>query len=333
MLYPLKLSAALKDYIWGGRRLIDEFHKKTNLDSVAESWELAARDEGESIISNGRYKNLTIREYVKKVGEDVLGTNASRFATFPLMVKLLDANEILSVQVHPSDEEAKFLPNAEGKTELWYIIDATPDAKLLYGVKEPMTSEEFAEHIKNNTLLDKCNYVNPKKGDVMLVTPGTLHAIGAGILLIEIQQNSNTTYRAYDYDRRGKDGKPRTLHIKEAVKVAKLRPPKRSKEEKVALPKIGDATRAEIGNNEYFRAEHIKIEGNAEFFVGGETFQTFTVIGGDVKLCAYEKKLQEDENELDLTVGDTVFLPANMGKYQVFGKAEFIMSEITRINL
>ena len=332
MLYPLKLAAALKDYIWGGRRLIDEFHKKTDMDSVAESWELAARDEGESVILNGRYKNLTMREYIKKVGQDALGKNASRFETFPLMVKLLDAKEILSVQVHPSDEEAKFLPGAEGKTELWYIIDAAPNAELLYGVKEPMTNEEFAEHIKNNTLLDKCNYVNPKKGDVMLVTPGTLHAIGAGILLIEIQQNSNTTYRAYDYDRRGKDGKPRTLHIKEAVKVAKLQPPERNKEKKIPLPKVDDAIRTEIGNNEHFRAEYINLAGNAKFFAGEKTFQTFTVIGGGVKLRVCNENLLEDEKELDLTKGDTVFLPADMGEYRIFGKSELIMSEVTEKN-
>lgn len=328
MLYPLKLSAALKDYIWGGRRLIDEFHKKTNMETVAESWELAARDEGESVILNGRYKDLTIREYVKKVGKIALGKNAARFSTFPLMVKILDAKEILSVQVHPSDEEAKFLPNAEGKTELWYIIDAKPDAKLLYGVKEAMTNEEFAEHIKNNTLLEKCNYVNPKKGDVMLVSSGTLHAIGAGILLLEVQQNSNTTYRAYDYDRRGKDGKPRELHIKEAVKVAKLEPPKRNKEKKIPLPKIGDAIREEIGNNEHFRAEHINLTGEAEFFTDEHSFQTFTVISGDMNLKVLNEGLQKDESELDLAMGDTVFLPANMGKYKVFGNAEFIMSEI-----
>lgn len=328
MLYPLKLAAALKDYIWGGRRLIDEFNKKTDLDSVAESWELAARDEGESVVLNGRYKDLTMREYVDKVGKEVLGLHAKRFLTFPLMVKILDAKETLSVQVHPSNEEAKSLPNAEGKTELWYIIDAKLDSKLLFGVKEPMSNAEFREHIKNNTLLDKCNYVYPKKGDVLLVTPGTLHAIGAGILLLEVQQNSNTTYRAYDYDRRGKDGKPRQLHIKEAVKVVKLNPPKSNTETVLKLEKIGDAERNEIGNNEYFRVEHVKLNGEAEFFTDENSFKTFTVIAGNMKLNVFDAQLEKDEKEILLEKGDTVFLPANMGKYKVSGNSEFIISEI-----
>ncbi len=328
MLYPLKLKAALKDYIWGGRRLIEEFNKETDLETVAESWELAARDEGESVIINGRYKNFTMREYVKELGQIVLGERAKRFSTFPLMVKILDAKETLSVQVHPSNEEAKTLPNAEGKTELWYIMDAKPGAKLLFGVKEKMTQEEFAEHIKNNTLLEKCNYAEPKKGDVMLVTPGTLHAIGAGILLLEVQQNSNTTYRAYDYDRRGKDGKPRELHVKEATQVVKLDPPKSNTEKTVKLEDIGDAERIEIGNNEHFRAEHIMLNGNAEFFTDKNTFKTFTVIAGDMTLSVTGDELAKDEKELKLNMGDTVFLPANMGKFKISGNSEFIMSDI-----
>lgn len=328
MLYPLKLKAALKDYIWGGRRLIEEFHKETELDTVAESWELAARDEGENVIVNGRYKNFTIREYMKELGKVVLGERAKRFPAFPLMVKILDAKETLSVQVHPSNEEAKVLPNAEGKTELWYIMDAKPGAKLLFGVKEKMTKEEFREHIKNNTLLEKCNYAEPKKGDVMLVTPGTLHAIGAGILLLEVQQNSNTTYRAYDYDRRGKDGKPRELHVKEAEQVVKLNPPKSNTEKTVKLPSIGNAEREEIGNNEYFRSEHVKLNGEAEFFTDENTFKTFTVISGDMKLSVNNEKLNDDEKEILLNTGDTVFLPANMGKFKISGISEFIMSDI-----
>lgn len=328
MLYPLKLAAALKDYIWGGRRLIEEFHKKTNLENVAESWELAARDEGESIVLNGRYKNLTMREYVKTLGKEVLGIRAARFETFPLMVKILDAKETLSVQVHPSNEEAKHLPNAEGKTELWYIIDAKPGAKLLYGVKEPMTNEEFRKYVENNTLLERCNYREPKKGDVMLVTPGMLHAIGAGILLLEVQQNSNTTYRAYDYDRRDKNGQPRQLHIKEATQVVKLIPPKSNTEKTVKLKKIGDAEREEIGNNEHFRAEHINLNGEAEFLIDKNTFKTFTLIAGDMKLNINNDNLEEDEKELVLTKGDTIFLPANMGKYKISGNSEFIISEI-----
>lgn len=328
MYYPLKLAAALKEYIWGGRRLIDEFHKKTDMENIAESWELASRREGESVILNGRYKDLTMSEYVKKIGKNALGKRAERFSSFPLMVKLLDAKETLSVQVHPSNEEAKHLPNAEGKTELWYIIDSAPDSKLLYGVKEPMTNAEFAEHIKNNTLLEKCNYVHPEKGDVLLVTPGTLHAIGAGIFLLEVQQNSNTTYRAYDYDRRGKDGKPRELHIKEAVEVAKLQPPIRNKEIIKPLPKIGDAARNEIGNNEYFRSEYISLNGEAEFFTDETTFKTFTVISGEMQINLSNENLEEDEKKIELLSGDTVFLPANMGKYKIMGNSEFILSEI-----
>ncbi|MBO6178046.1 MAG: class I mannose-6-phosphate isomerase [Selenomonadaceae bacterium] len=328
MYYPMKLLPALKEYIWGGRRLIDECHKKTDLDNVAESWELASRKEGESFISNGRFKGLSMSEYVEKVGKDALGSRAKRFSTFPLMVKLLDAKETLSVQVHPSDENAKKFPLAEGKTELWYIIDAAPDSKLLYGLKEAMTKEEFANHIKNGTLLEVCNYVNPKKGDVMLVSPGTLHAIGAGVFLLEVQQNSNTTYRVYDYERRGKDGKLRQLHVNEALQVTNLNPPKRNMEILTSLPQIGDAIRKEIGHNEHFRSEYISLNGYAEFFVGDKSFQTFTVISGNLKLNLLESFDVEDEGTLDLSLGDTVFLPANMGRFTIEGRAEIILSEI-----
>ncbi|MBR3623377.1 MAG: class I mannose-6-phosphate isomerase [Selenomonadaceae bacterium] len=328
MYYPMKLLPALKEYIWGGRRLINEFHKETDLDNVAESWELASRAEGESFIANGRFKGLSMSEFVKKVGKKALGSRAERFSTFPLMVKLLDAKETLSVQVHPSNEDAKKFPGAEGKTELWYIIDAASDAKLLYGVNKAMNRDEFANHIKDGTLLDYCNYVNPKKGDVMLVSPGTLHAIGAGVLLLEVQQNSNTTYRVYDYERRGKDGKLRQLHVKEAVQVANLTPPKRNTMILNPLPSVGDAVRTEIGNNEHFRSEHISLKGNAEFFVGEKSFQTFTVIAGNLTIKLMEAFDADDEGALNLSQGDTVFLPANMGKFYIDGDAEFILSEI-----
>lgn len=211
----LKLKAPCKDYIWGGNRLREEYGKELDSDKIAESWELSCHKDGQSMIVGGEFDGKTLSDYIEAKGKSaVLGKNCDRFEYFPVLIKLIDAKDNLSVQVHPSNDYALRVEGEYGKTEMWYIVDCDPGAELLYGFKHEISKEEFAERIANNTLLEVTNNVPVHKGDVFFIESGTLHAIGKGILIAEIQQNSNTTYRIYDYGRVGKDGKPRELHVR-----------------------------------------------------------------------------------------------------------------------
>lgn len=220
----LKLRAAYKDYIWGGNRLISDFKKTDAPQRLAESWELSCHRDGESVIRGGEYDGLTLSEYIEKRGKGVLGKNCGRFDVFPVLIKLIDATQDLSVQVHPDDEYALREEGEYGKSEMWYIVDCEEDSQIVYGVRKEIRKHEFSEAIKNNTLSDVMNYVPVRKGDVFFIEAGTLHTIGKGIVIAEIQQNSNTTYRVYDYGRKDADGKTRSLHIEKALDVTKLSP-------------------------------------------------------------------------------------------------------------
>ena len=194
-------SPAFKDYLWGGTKLRDVYGKKCDYDKVAESWELSTHPAGQSTLSGGKYDGLTFGDYIEKAGKAVLGTNCARFKEFPVLIKFIDAKDPLSVQVHPSDEYALRVEGEYGKTEMWYVVDCEPGASLYFGVNRAITKDEFRKRIEENTLTDVLYKADVKKGDVFFIQSGTIHAIGAGILICEIQQNSNTTYRVYDYGR------------------------------------------------------------------------------------------------------------------------------------
>ena len=202
----------------------DEYGKKCDFDKVAESWELSCHKDGNSVIDSGEYKGLTLSEYVEKAGKAVLGTDCEKFENFPILIKLIDAKDNLSVQVHPDNEYALRVEGEYGKTEMWYVVDCDPGASLLYGFTHEISKEEFRQRIENNTLLEVTNRVEVHPGDVFFIESRTLHAIGKGILIAEIQQNSNTTYRVYDYGRVGADGKPRQLHIEKHWMLRGWRP-------------------------------------------------------------------------------------------------------------
>ena len=208
----LKLQPVFKDYIWGGTRLRDEYGFESPLEKLAEGWMLSCHKDGENTVLNGEYKGKTLSELIKD-NPEFLGENGKKFEYFPILIKLIDAKNDLSVQVHPDNEYALRVEKEYGKTECWYILDCDEGAELIYGFNKKISSEEFKKKIADNTFLDTVNKVKVKKGDLFFIEAGTLHAIGKGILLAEIQQNSNTTYRVYDYGRLGADGKPRELHI------------------------------------------------------------------------------------------------------------------------
>lgn len=318
-MYPVKLIPPLKDYIWGGTRLKKDFNKKSDLDIVAESWELACHKDGESIIANGEFAGKTLSDYINSNGKSVLGTNCDRFDNFPVLIKLIDAKDNLSVQVHPDNDYALKYEGEPGKTEMWYIVDCEDDAELIYGFKDTITKEEFKRRIEDNTLLDVVKKVKVKKGDVFFIKSGTLHAIGKGILIAEIQQNSNTTYRVYDYGRIGPDGKPRQLHIEKAIDVTELSPtPEYTFGE---IENCNGYTKRILSECEYFKTQLLTISSDAELFADEKSFHSILLIDGNASI-------KYNNGELELQKGDSLFIPANMGEYKVSGECQVIFTTI-----
>lgn len=318
-MYPLLLKAPIKDYLWGGTRLIDEFGFKTDKEKAAEAWVLSCHKDGNSIVKNGEHAGKTLQEVLDVWGKDVLGVKAARFTYFPILIKLIDAKDRLSVQVHPDDEYALSHEGEYGKTEMWYVVDCDEGAQLIYGFNQDISQGEFLERINNNNLSPVCNYVPVKKGDVFFIEAGTMHAIGKGILIAEVQQNSNTTYRVSDYGRLGADGKPRQLHIKQAIDVTKTKMPS------MPYGNVGDVTLypfgtvRELAKCDYFTSELINLDGNVGVY-DNESFISLLVTEGEV-LLSYTGGM------MSLKKGDSVFVPATL-KVSLIGTAEIIYTHM-----
>ncbi len=318
-MYPLLLKAPLKDYLWGGTRLIDEFHFESDKEIAAEAWMLSCHKDGDSIVRNGKFAGMTLQQAIELLGKDALGKKAANFNYFPILIKLIDAKDRLSIQVHPDDEYALFHEGEYGKTEMWYVVDCDEGAQLIYGFNQNITQGEFLERINNNNLSPVCNYVPVKKGDVFFIEAGTMHAIGKGILIAEVQQNSNTTYRVSDYGRLGADGKPRQLHIKQAVEVTKTQKPIKP------YGNVGDITLypfgtvRELASCEYFNTELINLDGNVGIY-DDDSFISLLVLGGEVSL-SYTGGMMR------LKKGDSVFIPAGL-KISLCGAAEILYTHM-----
>lgn len=294
----MKLTAPCKDYIWGGTRLKTEYGKVSDKPRIAESWELSCHPDGLSVIANGEYAGRTLSAFIGD-NSGVLGKNCEKFDRFPIIVKLIDASDDLSIQVHPNDEQGR-RDGDWGKTETWHILDAAPDSELIIGFNREITREEFRERINGGTLPDVLNRVKIKKGDVFFIPAGTLHAIGKGALIAEVQQNSNLTYRVYDYGRRGADGKPRELHIDKAVEVTRLTE--------------GSGNGA---TDEYFTVEKHGIAGSGKFCAAEESFNAVLVTEGEAEV-----------DGVRLEKGSTCFIPANYGEYAVSGEARMLLIKV-----
>ena len=319
-MYPIKLKPAFKDYLWGGTRLRDDFGKDCDFDKIAESWELSCHKDGNSVVADGEFAGLTLAQYIEKEGKSVLGTNCEKFENFPILIKLIDAKDNLSVQVHPNNEYAQRVEGEYGKTEMWYVVDCDEGASLLYGFKHNITKEEFRERIENNTLLEVTNNVPVHKGDVFFIESGTLHAIGKGILIAEIQQNSNTTYRIYDYGRVGADGKPRQLHIDKAVDVTNLCPAKPYPQSEPV--DMGGWTKKRLAKCEYFTVDVINVDTSAALEADKSSFVNILVLDGGCVLSS------EGNDAVELKKGDSVFIPAGLGKIELTGKCSAVMTHI-----
>lgn len=319
-MYPLLLKAPLKDYIWGGNRLKNEYNYETDLSKVAEAWVLSARKDGDCTVLNGEMSGKLLTEVLNTWSDAALGDNCKRFEYFPLLIKLIDACDRLSVQVHPDDEYAMRVEGEYGKTEMWYVVDCDDDAKLIYGFTDDISKEEFKDRIENNTLEEVCNFVPVKKGDVFFISAGTLHAIGKGILIAEVQQNSNTTYRVSDYGRLGADGKPRQLHVDKALDVTNTVKPT------VEYGNIGDvhayngATVRDLAQCDKFTAKLLTLNGDYEL-CDKSSFVSLLILTGDAKL-EYGREV------LDLKKGDSVFVPAGIACKLTSKSAQILVSSI-----
>lgn len=316
MTEPIFLQGVCKDYLWGGNRLREEFGKTSGADKIAESWELACHKDGSSILKNGPDAGKTLREYLDAHGTGFLGTNCAGCTTVPVLIKLIDAKQDLSIQVHPDDGYAMRVEGEPGKTEMWYIVDAAPGAALYYGVKQAVSKEEFARRIQEQTLPEILNRVEVTAGELYFIPSGTLHAIGAGILLAEIQQNSNTTYRVYDYGRRGADGRLRPLHIEKALDVANLSPLAPTVQYAPAPVSGGSVRKLEACR--YFASDAVTVHGAVRFAVGTESFHHLLFLSGTAVL-------KTASGSYPVKKGDSVLLPAGLGEYTVTGtEAQYI---------
>ena len=296
----LKLTPSFKDYIWGGTRLRDEWGKECDLDRVAESWEVSCHKNGSSYLTD---TGETLADYLISHPE-AMGTR-HRGKEFPILVKLIDAYDNLSVQVHPNDKAARELEGAQGKTEVWYVVDALPGAKLIFGLDRDVTRAELAERIKDGSLSDVLNEVEVHPGDVFFIPAGTLHGIGKGCLIAEIQQNSDITYRVFDYNRLGADGKPRELHIDKAVHVASLTPT----EQQTWEPGV-------VARCPYFTVYQKSLTGEDALPLKKETFQAILVLDGEGSIGGKAAKK-----------GDAFFLPAGEGSVSLSGNLTYLLTE------
>ena len=318
-MYPLLLKPPVKDYVWGGSRLKTEYGLETENDIAAEGWMLSCHKDGSCVIINGELADKTLPEVLDIWGKDALGENAAKFAYFPLLIKLIDAKQKLSVQVHPDDEYALKNEGEYGKTEMWYVVDCEEDAKLVYGFTKELSKSEFESRIKDNTLLEVCNSVPVHKGDVFFIDAGTLHAIGEGILIAEVQQNSNTTYRVSDYGTLGADGKPRPLHIEKAVDVTKREVPKMPYGQVGVVTKDGNNSVRELAKCDFFTAKILNVKD--EFTIDkSDSFASLVVLDGNATLSFENEKLE-------LKKGDSVFIPAVVS-VTLTGDAEILYSYV-----
>lgn len=291
-----RLSPSLKDYIWGGKKLKE--YGKQGGDVIAESWELSFTGGGEATVDGVKI--------TERFGRECWGTNAGKFEFFPSLTKFIDSRDKLSVQVHPSDAYALKHEGQYGKTEMWYIVEADEGAGIYLGFKRRVEECELRRAIECGTIEELLSFVPVKAGDVYFIPAGTVHAIGAGIVVYEIQQNSSLTYRLYDYMRRGKDGKTRELHIDKAMDVIKL--------DKYEVPPRDKKNADLIGECEYFKVHKYKLNFTSrELFADESSFLAVTCISGEGSV-----------NGERICKGDTLFAPAGFGKIVITGDVEII---------
>ena len=313
-IYPLQFEPILKERIWGGEKLKTLLNKPITSRITGESWELSTVEGDVSVVANGEWKGKSLTAIINEFPDEIVGTEVhARFGKqFPLLFKYLDAREDLSIQVHPNDELAKKRHNSFGKTEMWYIMQADDAARIIVGFKEKSNANDYLENLKNKTLLSILDAVQVKSGDVFFLETGTVHAIGAGLVVAEIQQTSDITYRLYDFDRVDANGNTRELHVDLALDAINYNKVETKKE---YAKNINDSN--EIVDCPYFTTNFIPLDGEISVSKSGETFTVYMCTEGTFELEYNNSKLQYKK-------GDTVLIPAAMNAFILNGKASIL---------
>lgn len=338
----MKLEPAFKDNLWGGTKLRTVFGKKCDYDVIGESWELSAHPDGQSVIASGIFTGMYFGEFVEKYGHDVVGWKSSSLDRFPVLIKFIDAKKDLSIQIHPDDDYALEIENEFGKNEMWYVVDCEPEAFLYCGLKKDSSKEEIRERIENNTITDILNKIEVHKGDCVMVKAGTIHAIGAGILICEIQQNSNCTYRMYDYDRKDKFGNKRELHIDKAIDVVDVKKYKPFISDNKDVPEgaevlvsckyfecykyvlgsdAAEADHASDIEDNCYNTENVRNTGKVNISVDAMSFRSVIVIDGSGKIAV-------GNNTMDYKAGDSFFVTAGEKVINLEGTGTVIVTKV-----
>ncbi len=305
-----------KDYIWGGTRLKSIFKKEFSSSVVAESWEISANEDGVTKILNSSIKHKNLKELFSDIEQrcNIFGDKTKDMEKFPLLIKLIDANSNLSVQVHPNYEYAKKYENDIGKDEMWYIIDCEPNAQIIYGLKENVKQEDVEGIIRNNQIKENIKYVNIQKGDAVYIPAGTIHAILGNTLICEIQQNSNLTYRVYDWDRKDKNGRARDLHIDKAIDVIDVT-------KKPYIVHSQNKKNIDLIKSEFFNVKKITVEKEYKGETSKETFYTMNITEGHGTIYTNEK-------QYNIKKGDSFLMPSRLGKFIIKGNLEILRTSI-----
>lgn len=320
-IYPLTFGQVLKDYLWGGRNL-EKLGKVLPAEGkVAESWEASCHPNGMSIIANGFFKGRALTEVIQEYGGAIAGT---RFAgkKYPLLVKFIDANDRLSFQVHPDDQYAAEHENGGlGKNEMWYVITAEPGAFLYLGLKQGVTKERFIQAIKDDKVEECMSKLEVQAGDAVNIPAGTIHAICEGLVIIEVQQSSDLTYRVYDYNRRDAYGNTRPLHIEKALDVIDFGNKQSRKQKGLKVSFDSLSSRTILAANKYFAAEKWDVDGTINQETDGEKFLIFTLIDGSLDISYKNGKVSVNK-------GQSVLIPAALGEYVLNGRFQAIKSYV-----
>lgn len=309
MLYPLLFKPVYRDYLWGGERIAENFGRAGTPVPCAESWEVSAHPDGMSVIENGELEGRTLDDVCREFGDALLGANCEG-RVFPLLIKLIDAKERLSVQVHPNDESAERY-GGEAKTEMWYILDAPAGAFVCAGLKDRVGSRAFHDAIVDKNVASLLRKVDVVPGKSIFIPGGLVHAIGEGCLILEVQQNSNTTYRVYDWDRVGADGKARDLHVRQAMEVIDWKAPNLGLLAAMPMSAVAKANKRErVLRCDYFTMERYTLAEPEPVEADGRSFRAVFAAQGSVKIVS-------DLSETLVEHGRSCLIPAEMRAYQI----------------
>ncbi|MBP3295771.1 MAG: class I mannose-6-phosphate isomerase [Lachnospiraceae bacterium] len=319
---PFLLKPAAKDYLWGGSRLNDDFAKDIPLSPLAETWECSTHPDGESLIaSTGQTLTTVLAEHPDWLGTHPLSVTGGK-PELPILVKLIDAKKDLSVQVHPDDEYAMRVEHSLGKTEMWYVLDARKNSKLIYGFNRDVTAEVVKRALEEGTIEKILNHVPIRKDDLFFIEAGTVHAIGAGALIAEIQESSNITYRLYDYNRKDKNGNTRELHIEKALEVADLRSSLEPRQPMRVLKYRNGYASELLTRCKYFQVERVLLNTEiqrhlVDFKTDAGSFHTLLCVDG----CG---SMSGDGFMLNFFKGDCIFVPAESMVVHMHGRAQLL---------